>query len=145
MSTQKADPVVGGGVVTGVNKPGDGSFNAFTVGNGDEITSTKYQPTKDDVDVRTVAGATYNMLMITQPKNNKAQAFIVWSPDDPKVQDRLEGANTTVQGIGTTNQAIQRGDTIEMRTGPAEGGGFGVTLDIKRGNNYVATFSFVVP
>jgi hypothetical protein len=135
--------VVGGGIVTSVNKPGDSAFNAFTIGNGDQITSTKYQPKEDDVDVRIAEGLTYNMFVITQPANNKAQAFIVWSPDDPKLQDRLEGASTVVRGIGTTNQAIRRGDTIEMRTQPSEEGGLDITLDIKRGNNYVATFSFV--
>ena len=143
MSTQKVDPVVGGGIVTNVNKPGDSSFNAFIIGNGDKITSTKYAPTENDFGVRIAEGLIYNLLIITQPTNNNAQAFIVWSPDDPKLQDRLENANTIVRGIGTTNQAIQRGDTIEIRTGPAEGGGLGVTLDIKRGNGYVATFSFV--
>ncbi len=35
--------------VTGVNRPGDASFDKLTVRNGDSIVYAKYEPDKDDL------------------------------------------------------------------------------------------------
>lgn len=132
-------------IVTGVNKPGDGGFDALTVANGDQIVYTKYEPTTDDYDVRIAKGMTYNMFMLTQTDNNNAQAFIVWSPDDPMWQDKLSKTNTVVRGIGVPGpNTLKRGDSVQISVQPAEGGGTDVTIDAWRGREAVATFSFVV-
>jgi len=138
------DPVVGKGVVTGVNEEANASTNTFTIQNGDRVETTTFKP-KDEAaampDLGIVFGSEYTMLVIT---HNKTQAFLVWSVDTPQLQDAIGKASTTVKGIGTTNQPIMRGDVFDMRTGNEAGGGTGVTFDIYRDNKAIATFSFVV-
>lgn len=146
LAAQKPANVIGkGGIVTGVNKPGDAHFDKLTVNNGDLITYAEYTPQEDDTAVGTVAGSTYNMFMLTQP-GTEAQAFIVWSPDDPKWQDKLKRADTRVSGIGVPGpNTLMRGDSVQISVQPAEGvSGTDVTLDVWRDNEAVATFSFVV-
>lgn len=129
--------------VTGVNKPGDAAFTTFKVANGDKIEFTKYKPNKDDKSVGIVKGTTYNMFMITQ--KDKSQAFIVWSPDEPKWQDRLSKTNTTIRGLGVGSlNDLRRGDECHVSVQSAKGGGTDVTLDVWRNRKSVATFSFVV-
>ncbi len=142
---QPANVISKGGIVTGVNKPGDGTFDTFTVQNGNQVTYAKYAPVTDDVAVKIAGGLTYNMFMITQPDNNDAQAFIVWSPDDPTWQDKLSKTDTEVSGIGDPGpNTLKRGDSVQISVQSAEGGGTDVTLDVWRDNKAVATFSFVV-
>lgn len=129
--------------VTGVNKPGDADFNALKVGNGDKIEHTKYAPTKDDKEVRIVKGTTYNMFMIT--KKDGSKAFIVWSPDQAKWQDKLAKTNTVVSGLGVGSlNNLMRGDDCHVSVQAAQGGGTDVTIDVWRNKKAVATFSFVV-
>ena len=144
-ATQNASPVVGNGKIFGVNKPGDANFKAFVPKNGDRVETTLYTP-KDDSnkDLGLVKGQKYTMLMITQPGNNNAQGFFYWAANTPALQNTLLNKSTVVRGIGTTNQPLMRGDTFDIRTQPAQGGGTDVTFDLKRGNKYIATFSFVV-
>ena len=129
--------------VTGVNRPGDAYFDKLTVRNGDSIVYAKYEPDKDDLEVGTVAGSTYNLFMLTQ--SDDSQAFIVWSPEDPMWQDKLSSTDTVVAGIGVPGpNTLMRGDNVHISVQPAENGGTDVTLDVWRDNEAVATFSFVV-
>lgn len=144
---ENVSPVVGKGVVTGVNKPDDANFDAFTVQNGDRVETAEFAPEDDAAaypDLGIVAGQKYPWLMITQPDNNNAQAFFVWEVDDPSLQDLLWYQTSEVRGIGASNQPIMRGDTFEIRTQDAENGGLDITFDIYRDNTPVGTFSFVV-
>ncbi|MFN8000737.1 MAG: hypothetical protein U0X75_06945 [Acidobacteriota bacterium] len=84
------------------------------------------------------------MLMLTQPGNNNAQGFFYWAANTPALQNILLNKSTVVRGVGTKNQPLMRGDTYDIRTQPAQGGGTDVTFDVKRGGKYIATFSFVV-
>lgn len=144
-ATAQVSPVVGNGTIFGVNKPGDANFKAFVPKNGDKIETTLYTPNNDqNKDLGLVKGQKYTMLMITQPNNNKAQAFFYWAANTPDLQGKLLYKSTVIRGLGTTNQPVMRGDKFDIRTQPAQGGGLDVTFDIKRGNKYVATFSFVV-
>ncbi len=129
--------------VTGVNKPGDSKFTTFKVENGDKIEFAKYKPTSDDKGAGIAKGITYNTFMIT--KKDKSQAFIVWSPDDPKWQDKLSKTNTVIQvlGVGSPNN-LMRGDSCNVSVQPAQGGGTDVTIDVWRNKKSVATYSFVV-
>jgi hypothetical protein len=139
-----ADPVVGKGVVTGINEESNPNTKTFTIQNGDRVETTTFEP-KDAAaampDLGIAAGLKYTALVLT---HNKTQAFLVWSVDTPALQNSIIGASTEVQGIGTTNQPIMRGDVFAIRTGHEANGGTGVTFDIYRGNSAVATFSFVV-
>ena len=144
-ATKQASPVVGNGKIFGINKPGDANFKAFVPKNGDKIETTLYTPNNDSTkDLGLVKGQKYTMLMITQPGNNNAQGFFYWAANTPALQNILLNKSTVVRGIGTTNQPLMRGDTFDIRTQPAQGGGTDVTFDIKRGGKYIATFSFVV-
>lgn len=143
VSVSRAEVIDKQAKVTGVNKPGDRAFNTLKVDNGDKIVFTKYQPTQDDRSVGIVKGSRYNMFMIT--KKDNSQAFIVWSPDDPKWQDRLSKTSTVVRGIGGGgNNTLMRGDDCHVSVQSARGGGTDVTIDVWRKNKSVATFSFVV-
>lgn len=144
-ATQNASPVVGNGKIFGVNKPGDANFKAIVPKNGDKVETTLYTPNNDsNKDLGLVKGQKYTMLMLTQPGNNNAQGFFYWAANTPALQNILLNKSTVVRGIGTTNQPLMRGDTFDIRTQPAQGGGTDVTFDLKRGGKYIATFSFVV-
>ena len=144
-ATPQVSPVVGNGKIFGVNKPGDANFKAIVPKNGDRVETTLYTPNDDkNKDLGLVKGQKYTMLMITQPGNNNAQGFFYWAANTPALQNTLLNKSTVVRGIGTTNQPLMRGDTFDIRTQPAQGGGTDVTFDLKRGNKYLATFSFVV-
>ena len=139
-----AEVIARGVIVTGINKTGDAIFDTFTVDNGDKITYAKYDPEKNDIEVEIAAGLTYNMFMITK-QDGKTQAFIVWSPDDPKWQDILIKTNTVIAGIGDPGpNTLKRGDTGQLSVQTAQDGGYDFTLDFWRGNHAVATFSWVV-
>ena len=124
-------------IVVGVNRPDDAMFDTMTVDNGDTVQGTTYAPEADDTDVGIVAGTEYNAFMITQADN--AQAFIVWSPDEPVWQDLLLLADTTVAGIGMPGpNTLMRGDTVTISVQAAEAGGIDVTLDACRGESAMA-------
>ncbi|MDX2042088.1 MAG: hypothetical protein SF097_12610 [Acidobacteriota bacterium] len=144
-ATQKVSPVVGNGKIFGVNKPGDANFKAIVPKNGDRVETTLYTPNNDsNKDLGLVKGQKYTMMMLTQPGNNNAQGFFYWAANTPALQNILLNKSTVVRGVGTKNQPLMRGDTYDIRTQPAQGGGTDVTFDFKRGNKYIATFSFVV-
>ena len=137
--------VGGHGTGVGVNWPGQGSVRALTVANGDAVTGghKAYTPEKTTKWVK--AGEKYNLIMVTQPKSH-AQIFIVFTGtghEHPYLETTLEHINTVVQGIGTSNKPIQEGDTVNISTQAAAGGGVDVTLDVYRGQTAVSTFSFV--
>ncbi|MGI8639469.1 MAG: hypothetical protein ACR2MG_05885 [Pyrinomonadaceae bacterium] len=136
---------VGTGKVFGVNKPGDPKFNAFTPKFGDIIETTLYTP-KDDSnkDLGLVKGQKYTMLMITQPSNNNAQAFIYWAADKPALQDKMLYKKTKVGGLGVKQPPLMRGDTFTIQTQPAKGGGLDVTFSQFRDKKGIGIVSFVV-
>lgn len=144
-ATPQVSPVVGNGKIFGVNKPGDANFKAIVPKNGDRVETTLYTPNNDsNKDLGLVKGQKYTMMMLTQPGNNNAQGFFYWAANTPALQNILLNKSTVVRGVGTKNQPLMRGDTYDIRTQPAQGGGTDVTFDFKRGGKYIATFSFVV-
>ena len=136
---------VGTGKVFGVNKPGDPKFNAFTPKVGDIIETTLYTP-KDDSnkDLGLVKGQKYTMLMITQPDNNNAQAFIYWAANKPALQGQMLYKKTKVSGLGVKQPPLMRGDTFTIQTQPAKGGGLDVTFSQFRDKKGIGIVSFVV-
>lgn len=138
--------VIGKGVVTGINKPGDARFAAFSVQIGDRIETSQFTPNNDVAaypDVGIVVGGKYPLLMLTQPANN-AQAFFVLKVEDATFQDALRSTTALVGEIGPTNQPITQGDTFQLRKQATQQGALAVTLIIYRDTSAIAMFSFVV-
>lgn len=135
---------VGEGAVTSVNFPGQASAKEFAVANGDIVEVTTYEPQQDDPEFGYKKGMKYNMLVVTKMVDGKRgpQSFIVFDVNEPTLERQLKGSST-IQGIGTTNQSIQKGDKVVVSTQAAAGGGTDVTFDVFRANKSVATFSFV--
>lgn len=136
--------VVGSGTVVGVNWPGRGDIQDFEVANGDAVSGghAEYISVADTRWVK--AGETYNLILVTKPASG-AQLFIVfWGTDreQPALETTLDRIDAMVRGIGDGSQPIREGDTVELSTQPAEGGGTDVTLDVYRGKEALATFSF---
>ena len=127
-------------LVFGVNKPGDATFTTYEVHNGDQIGSTTYTPTKTQ-NPSVPAGLSYNCFMLTQ--SDGTQAFLQWSPDDPKWQDLLKPMATVVRGIGDPGpNTLQEGDTYTLTAGENP---LGLTFDVYRNGQPVGTFSCLVP
>ncbi|MEM8611810.1 MAG: hypothetical protein AAGF93_07310 [Cyanobacteria bacterium P01_H01_bin.105] len=131
-------------LVTGVNCPGDGSYDAYTVANGDSITYTVYEPSTTQI-AEAPAGSRYNMFMLTSGDGTKSQAFMIWSPEDPVWQDKLSKTNTVVRGIGVPGpNTLKSGDRYTISVQEGANGAIDVTIDAWRDNKAVCTFSFLV-
>jgi hypothetical protein len=136
---------VGTGKVFGVKKPGDAKFNAFTPKFGDIIETTVYTPNDDsNKDLGLVKGQKYTVLMITQPDNNNAQAFIYWEANKPALQTKMLNKKTKVSGLGANQPPLMRGDTFTIQTQPAKDGGLDVTFSQFRDKKGIGIVSFVV-
>ncbi|MEO1257582.1 MAG: hypothetical protein AAFZ15_02260 [Bacteroidota bacterium] len=127
-------------LVMGVNRPGHPDFDTYTVQNGDQIGSTTYTPTKTQ-NPSVPAGNSYNCFMLTQ--SDGTQAFLQWSPDDPRWQDLLKPMATVVRGIGSPGpNTLKEGDRYTLRAG---GNPLGLTWDVYRDGQPCTTFSCLVP
>ena len=143
-------PIRGTGRVIGVNKPGDAAFDAFTPAAGDRLETGWYTPIADDSEVGVVAGERYNVLIITQPNNNNAQAFIIWEVEDPATESALTYIQSEIAVMvdGSEGRQLRRGDNVEFDIQPntavpnASAGSLDVTMDDFVNGNTAGLFSF---
>ena len=126
--------------VFAVKKPGDPSFDTYTVGNGDQIESTTYTPSPTQNPL-VPAGTTYDCLKLTHPDGT--QAFLQLSTPDPNWLNLLKTIFATVLGIGVPGpNTLRESDTYTLT---ASGNPLGLTFDVYRNGQPVGTFSCLVP
>ena len=131
-------------LVSGVNWRGEGSSETYYVANGDSVSYGVYNP-EHTQNPKVPAGLKYNLFMLTSSNGTGSQAFLVWSPEDPKWQDKLMVTNTVVEGIGVPGpNTLKEDDRFDITVGESPDGTIGVTIDAWRGKEAVCTFSFNV-
>ena len=93
----------------------------------------------------------YNILIITQPNNNNAQAFILWEVEDPVTENALTYIQSEIAVMvdGSEGRQLRRGDNVEFDIQPntavpdAPAGSLDVTMDDFVNGNTSGLFSFI--